>query len=101
MELRMEIVTEKDAIYNLATAIILRAVADYKKAQKAMRSKKASKSMEGRRQVDEIERFFRSQWFGILCEIDAEEFIGRLRKDETYRIFKASQATGREDRGRS
>lgn len=33
-----------------------------------------------RRYRDECERFFRSEWFQVLCEIDGENVINMLRK---------------------
>ena len=48
----------------LASAIILQAVKDYE------------------RELQEIERFFRSGWFGVLSKVDPEFLIKELRKEK-------------------
>ena len=63
--------TEMNGHEGLAAAIILQAVKDYRKAlKKGERERKR-----------ECERFFRSQWFGILTSVDGETLISRLRKE--------------------
>ncbi|MCQ2443665.1 MAG: hypothetical protein MJ077_11265 [Oscillospiraceae bacterium] len=52
----------------LANAIILQAVKDYRR----------NKSEQSR---EEIERFFRSDWFGALTRINPEQLIAQLRKE--------------------
>ena len=56
---------------NLANAIILKAVKDY-------RQSKSERTME------EIERFFRSGWFRVLTNINGEQLIRDLRKEKDY-----------------
>lgn len=56
---------------NLANAIILKAVKDY-------RQSKSERTME------EIERFFRSVWFQVLTKIDGEQLIRDLRKEKAH-----------------
>ena len=56
----------------LANAIILKAVDDYRKTEVA--SEKTS-----------IIRFFRSDWFSVLTDLDPEVLIEKLKKEErTY-----------------
>lgn len=62
---------EIDGHEGLAAAIILQAVKDYRMALK-------KGDYEQKR---ECERFFRSQWFGILSDMDSESLIERLRKE--------------------
>ena len=50
----------------LAGAIVLQAVAEYRVLPESR---------------EEIEEFFRSEWFTVLTEIDAEKFIIELRKE--------------------
>ena len=54
---------------NLANAIILQAVKDYRMALKCMKANPDK---------DEIERFFRSQWFTVLTSVDGEMLIRSL-----------------------
>jgi len=54
---------------NLANAIILQAVKDYRLT-------------DDERELQEIERFFRSGWFGVLSKVDPEFLIKKLRKEK-------------------
>lgn len=53
----------------LANAIILQAVKDYRLT-------------DDERELQEIERFFRSGWFGVLSKVDPEFLIKGLRKEK-------------------
>ena len=53
----------------LANAIILRAVDDYRLT-------------DDENDLEEIERFFRSEWFGVLTSLDPELLISQLRKEK-------------------
>lgn len=64
---------------NLANAVILRAVKDYRKALGILRYSPKNRDAISRK--DEIERFFRSGWFGILSKLDPETLISRLLKE--------------------
>ena len=73
------------AYENLASAIIESAVNDYRKALNGY-SYDARKSPEY--MVRELEKFFRSDYFGVLTEIDGEYLISRLRAEhEKKRSF--------------
>ena len=63
-----------EAYENLANAIILLAVKDYRQA---MRSRNSAVQAS-------LEKFFRSAWFGALTTLDAEFLIDGL-KEETAR----------------
>jgi hypothetical protein len=54
---------------NLANAIILQAVKDYRLT-------------DDEQQLQEIERFFRSGWFGVLSKVDPEFLIKELQKEK-------------------
>ena len=60
-----------DPYENLANAIILQAVSDYRMAKKSR----------NKRVEAEVLRFFRSQWFGVLTEVEPEYLIRRLDED--------------------
>lgn len=53
----------------LANAIILQAVKDYRLS-------------DDERELKEIERFFRSGWFGVLSKVDPEFLIQSLQKEK-------------------
>ena len=54
---------------NLANAIFLQAAKDYRLT-------------DDEQQLHEIERFFRSGWFGVLSKVDPEFLIKELRKEK-------------------
>ena len=63
----------------LADEIITRAVKDYRRALRTLKYHPENDT--ARRSRREIERFFNSQWFGVLTEIDPEVLMERLRKE--------------------
>ena len=58
-----------DPYENLANAIILQAVKNYRLT-------------DDEQELQEIERFFRSGWFGVLSKVDPEYLIRQLRKEK-------------------
>lgn len=78
--------SEEVGYYALAAAIVRQAVCDYTIAKKILAEKgtEKSKTWETRHGVfashviDEVQKFFRSQWFGTLCDIDPERIIKKL-----------------------
>ncbi len=64
---------------NLANAIILQAVKDYRMAMKCLRAN--PKNRTARADKDEIDRFFRSQWFMVLTSVDGEMLIRSLNME--------------------
>ena len=64
---------------NLANAIILQAVKDYRMALKSLKANSRNRTAQADKA--EIERFFRSGWFGLLTSIDPEMLMNRLRKE--------------------
>ncbi len=58
-----------DPYENLAQAIILQTVKDYRLTDDEC-------------ELAEIERFFRSGWFGVLSKVDPEYLIKKLRKEK-------------------
>ena len=69
----------EDPYQNLANAIVLSAVNDYRDALKRLKKKPNNKLAADER--DDIERLFRSGYFAILTEIDPEYLIDRLNKE--------------------
>ncbi len=68
-----------DPYEQLANAIVLQAVKDYRVALK--RLKKHPNNKDAAIERDSIERFFRSGYFGILTDIDPEYLIDRLNEE--------------------
>ena len=72
---------------NLANAIILQVVKDYRLT-------------DDEQEFQEIERFFRSGWFGVLSKVDPEYLIRQLRKEkrnDSQRIFITGTNAGHAD----
>ena len=64
---------------NLANAIVLQAVKDYREVLARAASHAAKDCYQ--RNKDELERFFRSGWFGELTNLNPEQLIGRLKQE--------------------
>ena len=64
---------------SLANAIILQAVKDYRMALKSLEANSRNRTV----QTDkaEIERFFRSQWYSTLTDVNGEMLILSLQKE--------------------
>ena len=72
-----------DNYNNLANAIILQAVKDYRKALHTLSHYPNNRSAQYERR--RIEQFFRSGWFGVLTKVDPDLLITNLRKEKkTY-----------------
>lgn len=71
-----------DPYDELANAIVLQATKDYRDANKKL--EKGRRNQEAERVKNECLRFFRSQWFSVLTEIDAEFLIRRLDEEVAH-----------------
>ena len=68
-----------DPYEQLANAIVLQAVKDYREANKKLR--RGRKNTEAQSTKDECLRFFRSGWFQALTSVDAEYLIRKLDQE--------------------
>ena len=64
---------------NLANAIILQAAKDYRVALKSLTANPRSRTALSDK--NEIERFFRSEWFATLTSVDGEMLIRSLQME--------------------
>lgn len=64
---------------NLANAIIMQAVKDWRNA--ARRVNKKLTNYQARKIKREIEAFLLSDWFKVLTDIDGEMILNRLREE--------------------
>lgn len=62
----------------LAEAIILQAVADYRRVQ--YRNRIRPYQAETQQEIKNIEQFFCSEWFGELCSLDGSKLLRDLKK---------------------
>ena len=84
-----------DPYERLANAIILQAVSDYRIALKKVKANARNKDA-----VDEalqIEKFFRSGWYGVLTSVDGDYLIKRLQEE----IRQSSTIRGRKHKTKS
>ena len=65
---------------NLAQAVILQAVKDYRTARKEL--KYHPKNKDSKLMIEDCERFFRSDWFGVLTSVDGQMLLKRLQEEE-------------------
>ena len=63
----------------LANAIILKAVDDYRSASKVLARK--PRDVLAQRELSQCERFFLSSWFQVLTSIDGASLLEKLRKE--------------------
>lgn len=68
-----------DGYERLANAIIIQAAKDYRTAKRKLRRKPNNK--EARAEAESIERFFRSDWFRTLTEVDGEMILRKLNEE--------------------
>ena len=68
-----------DPYEELANAIIIQAAKDYRAAGKAL--KKTPGSMSDIKTVRECERFFNSDWFRTLTNVDGGSLLEKLREE--------------------
>ena len=64
---------------NLANAIILQTVKDYRMALKSLKANPRNRTAQADK--TEIERFFRSQWYSTLTDVNGEMLILSLQKE--------------------
>lgn len=74
----MKIVDKREAYENLANAIILSAVGDYKRA--LIRQRRHPESESARRDVEELEKFFFSEWYELLTNLDPSYLIRKMKE---------------------
>ena len=69
-----------DPYEDLANAIVLQAVSDYRYATKRMRTH-PEEATRHRRRKKEVERFIRSDWFGVLTSLDPIILLEKLKEE--------------------
>ena len=69
-----------DAYKQLAAAIVLQAIDDFKKAAERVRSKKGNINM-AKREMQQVVSFVKSSWFSTLTDIDPEIVLNKLKEE--------------------
>lgn len=73
----IETVTIEEAFEHLAKSIVIQAIEDYRECLKYGRIKLLSKN---KYNIQEIEKFFKSDWFHILSGMNGERLIKILQE---------------------
>ena len=68
-----------DPYVKLANAIIIQAATDYRSARKKL--KKNRKNEEAQLMVEDLERFFRSDYFAALSDLDGPALLTKLEEE--------------------
>ncbi|WP_138203666.1 hypothetical protein [Haloimpatiens lingqiaonensis] len=68
-----------DKYEDLANAIVITAVKDYRDVLKKLKKHPNSSYLQHTK--NEIERFFRSKWYSVLTDIDPEFLIKKLNEE--------------------
>lgn len=68
-----------DPYESLANAIILQAAKDYRVARKKL--KYHPKNKDAKLMIEDLEGFFRSDWFAALTTIDGELLLRKLQEE--------------------
>lgn len=69
-----------EAYSRLANAIVLQAVKDWRAARRKIKRKPQNES--ARIELESCERFFRSDWFTGLTDVDGEILIRKLYEED-------------------
>lgn len=69
-----------DPYEDLAQAVILQAVKDYRTARKKL--KYHPKNKEAKLMIQDCESFFRSDWFAVLTSVDGQLLLNKLKEEE-------------------
>ena len=69
-----------DPYEKLANGIVIQAAKDYRTALRKL--KRNPRNQLAKAEADSIERFFRSDWYKSLTEVDGEMVLQKLREEE-------------------
>lgn len=69
-----------DPCENFANAIVMQAVKDYRRARHKLR--KRPKNTEARTMIEDCERFFLSDWFETLTNLDGSMILNKLKQED-------------------
>ena len=67
---------------DLANAIILQAVEDYRRARRRVRMLPDQKGAQAT--IRQVEKFFRSRWYAQLTDIDGEMLLKKLMEEGVW-----------------
>lgn len=65
--------------HSLANAIVISAAKDYRSALRRLRRRPNSQT--AKTEINDLERFFRSDWYKVLTNVDGEMLIQKLKEE--------------------
>lgn len=71
--------TKMDPWQSLANAIVISAAKDYRAALRRLRRRPESRTAKS--EIEELERFFRSDWYATLTNVPGELLIRKLKEE--------------------
>lgn len=71
-----------DPYQNLANAIVIAAAKDYRDALRSLQRNKNNDK--AKRMKEEVERFFSSDWYSVLTDLDGAFLMRKIREEEGY-----------------
>ena len=77
----IDIIPIEEAYNHLAKSIVIQAITDYREVLNNQRIKKLSKAKYNKA---ELEKFFRSEWYRLLSDLDGERLISLIKEQENY-----------------
>ena len=80
LEIRKQAVEGISPWQKLANAIVEQAVKDYRMEQARVKANPQN-SDHAKAEVRKLERFFRSDWFEVLTDVDGQLILSRLKKE--------------------
>ena len=81
-----------DPYESLASAIVIQAAKDYKKALQTL--KKNKRSNQAMSMKEEVERFFASDWYRELTDLDGAFLMQKIREEVGFDESKGLSETG-------
>lgn len=76
---QLDYLTEDEAYEHIAKGIVIQAIEDYRNT---LRGKSINKHVNVMKDMKELERFFRSEWFTYLCDWDGETLMKIIKEQE-------------------
>ena len=81
-----------DPYESLASAIVIQAAKDYRKALQTL--KKNKRSNQAMSMKEEVERFFASDWYRELTDLDGAFLMQKIRKEVGFDESQGNTETG-------
>ena len=71
-----------DPYENLANAIVITAAKDYRYALRSLKRNKSNNN--AKRMKEEVERFFNSDWYSVLTDLDGAFLMRKIQEEVGY-----------------